>query len=153
MYSVHEQYEHTKHSNGNMAQNILNALVAQADWAILLLRIALGVIFIVHGFAKIKDFPGTVVWFNKWGFKPGSAWAVVAMVTQLLGGLFILVGFLTAPTCIILAIEMLIATGFNIKRKDPFFKSLELDIILLASLLLLATLGNGYFAISGLTGF
>ena len=125
----------------------MNALVAQSDWAILVLRLALGVIFIAHGLTKLKDIPGTIAWFKKWNFKPASAWAFVAMATQFVGGIFILVGFLTQISCLVLAVEMVIATLFNIKRKDPFFKSLELDIILLAALLLLATLGNGFWAV------
>lgn len=131
-------------------ENILHVLLAQTDWAVLVLRIALGVIFMAHGWNKIKDYRGTAQWFDKWNFKPAGAWTMMAIVTQFGGGLCILLGVFVQAASLILVFEMIIATMFNIKRKSAFFKVLELDIVLLAALLLLATLGNGFLAIGNL---
>lgn len=130
--------------------NFLNALGAQADWAIFALRIAVGLIFIAHGAKKFKDFTESSQWFDRSGFKPGIAWNTIAAFTQLLGGLCILVGFATRAAAGILVIEMIIATLFNLKRKEPFFEVIELDILLLAALLALATLGDGFVALGNL---
>ncbi len=133
-------------------QNILNALVAQSDWAILTLRIVLGVIFLAHGVRKAKSFSAVAGWFGGIGLKPGAFWAGLAMAAELLGGFFILIGFWTAPAALALAIVMVVAAITNLRAKKSFFQFLELDLILLASLLLLATLGSGFFSLNNLLG-
>ena len=129
-------------------ENFSNILIAQTGWAILTLRIVLGVIFLMHGFRKAKNFKGTTEWFSSIGLKPGLLFAGLATVVELLGGLAILVGFMVQPFSLLLSVVMVVAAITNLRAKAGFFKVLELDLILLASLLLLATLDGGFFAIS-----
>ncbi len=131
--------------------NFINALVAQTDWAILLLRIVLGIIFVVHGFPKFKNFKGTAVWLGNSGFKPGWLWAFVVSFTESFGGIALAAGFYVPIVALILTINMIVALFFKISKKTPF-NSLqttgwEFDLILIAALLLLATLGSGPLAL------
>lgn len=129
-------------------QNVFNVLVAQSDWAILVVRLALGVIFIAHGWRKLKNYSGTVAWMRGEGFYPGWLWAPVVTAAEIGGGLLILIGLFTQPAAMILAINMVVAFIYNFRKNKGFFSYLELDLILLATLLLLATLGSGFYALS-----
>ncbi len=131
---------------------MLNALVAQSDWAILVLRLTLGLIFIAHGWSKLKNFSGTVSWLGGDGFKPGWLWATLLTANESLGGICILVGVFVQPAALLLVISMMVAFLYELKKKKPFFNHLELDLILIAALLLLSTLGNGFFALGNTLG-
>ncbi len=130
----------------------MQILLAQGDWAILVMRLALGLIFIAHGWRKASNFAGTVKWMGGEGFYPGWFWASVVTCAELLGGLFILVGLFTQPVALTLVINMMVAFAYNFKKNAGFFGHLELDLILIVSLLLLSTLGNGFFSLNGLLG-
>ncbi|PIT93235.1 MAG: hypothetical protein COU06_01065 [Candidatus Harrisonbacteria bacterium CG10_big_fil_rev_8_21_14_0_10_38_8] len=122
------------------------------DWAVLVLRLAVGAIFIVHGYSKIKNFKASLKWFHSEGFKPGWFWGSIVTITELVGGVFILIGFLTHFATIALAINMVVATIFNIYKKNPFVPGYELDILLLASLILLSTIGTGALSLDNFFG-
>jgi len=126
---------------------MFNALIAQSDWAILLLRLTLGLIFIAHGWRKLKGFSGTIAWLGSEGFKPGWLWATVVTATEFGGGILILLGLFIQPVALLVTINMMVAFLYNIRKKKPLIGSLELDLILIAALLLLSTLGNGFFAL------
>ncbi len=131
--------------------NILNALIAQSEWAIVLLRIVLGVIFVVHGVPKLKNFKGTAAWLGSSGFKPGWLWAAVVSVAEAVGGICIAVGFYAPIAALVLVVNMIVALFFKISKKAPFTSmqatGWEFDLLLIAALLLLATLGSGSWAI------
>jgi len=131
-------------------ENIFNALGAQTDWAILVMRLALGLIFIAHGWRKLSGFSGTIKWLASEGFLPGWFWGTLVTFTELIGGILILVGLFTQPAALILVVNMMVAFLWNFKKGSGFFQHLELDLILIAALLLLATLGNGFFALGGM---
>ena len=131
---------------------MMNALLAQNDWAILVMRLALGLIFIAHGWKKANNFSGTTAWLGGEGFKPGWFWGTLVTVAELGGGLLILLGLFTQPVAIVLTISMMVAFAFNYRKKAGFFNHLELDIVLIAALLLLATLGNGFWSLNGVFG-
>lgn len=74
----------------------------------LLLRLALGVLFLAHALLKLVVFtlPGTVVWFVQHGLPGWLAYPVVA--AELLGGLALLAGVAVRPVATVLG---LIALG------------------------------------------
>ncbi|PJE76117.1 hypothetical protein COV04_01135 [Candidatus Uhrbacteria bacterium CG10_big_fil_rev_8_21_14_0_10_48_11] len=119
--------------------------------ALLCLRIALGVIFIVHGKAK----------WGMWKMQPSEqmpAGMLVKMkilaITETLGGIAVLFGFLTQLAALGLALIMLGAMDFKIRTmKRHFVDSAggwEFDLILLAASLALVLLGSGAWAIDTL---
>ena len=132
-------------------QDFLNTLVAQSGWALLAFRVVLGIIFIGHGWPKAKNFMGTAGWLGSSGFKPGWLWAFLLVAAELLGGLMILVGFYTQIAALVLTVSMLVAMIYKIKNKTPFqvmkVGGWEFDLLLIVSLLVLATLGSGYIGL------
>ncbi|MGH9686790.1 MAG: DoxX family protein [Candidatus Acidiferrales bacterium] len=76
--------------------------------ALLLLRIAMGVIFIHYGYPKLFVHPrSSVTWFAHRGF-PGY-FAYVSGVLELFGGLLLIAGLFTRIAGLLLAVEMAVA--------------------------------------------
>jgi putative oxidoreductase len=85
------------------------------DTGILVVRIALGVIFIAHGMQKcfgafggpgIDGFSGSV---KMLGFNPPLVWAWIAAGSELAGGLFTLFGVLPRMGAALIAMVMVVA--------------------------------------------
>lgn len=74
-------------------------------------RILLSIIFILAGFGKITNLEGTAGYFAGSGLPVPMVTAVVVSLVELVGGIFILVGFFTRPTAYVLA-AFCIATAF-----------------------------------------
>lgn len=76
--------------------------------ALLLLRLAMGVIFIHYGYPKLFVHPrSSVEWFAQHGF-PGY-FAYLSGVLELFGGLMLIAGLFTRIAGLLLAIEMAVA--------------------------------------------
>lgn len=131
---------------------MIQALLIYNGWAILLFRVILGAIFMAHGFRKLRNLKGTQGWFESEGFKPGWLFGTLVALLESLGGLCIILGFLHQLVALILVFVMLVALSYNVRKRNPFFKVVELDMILIAALLLLATLDNGYFSLNTFFG-
>ena len=74
-------------------------------------RILLSIIFIVSGFGKISNLSGTAGYFAGQGLPVPMVTATIVSLVELVGGIFILVGFFTRPTAYVLA-TFCIATAF-----------------------------------------
>ncbi len=75
---------------------------------ILLLRLAVGIIFIYAGYMKITNMEQTIAFFGMIGF--GPFWAWVTTLVELIGGSLMIVGYLTQISGILLMIVMIVAT-------------------------------------------
>jgi putative oxidoreductase len=76
--------------------------------ALLLLRLAMGIIFIHYGYPKLFVHPrSSVEWFAHHGF-PGY-FAYLSGVLELFGGLMLIAGLFTRLAGLLLAIEMAVA--------------------------------------------
>lgn len=76
--------------------------------ALLLLRVAMGVIFIHYGYPKLFVHPrSSVAWFAQHGF-PGY-FAYLSGVLELFGGLMLIAGLFARAAGLLLAIEMAVA--------------------------------------------
>jgi putative oxidoreductase len=76
--------------------------------ALLLLRLAMGVIFVHYGYPKLFVHPrSTVIWFAQHGF-PGY-FAYISGVLELFGGLMLIAGLFTRVAGLLLAAEMAVA--------------------------------------------
>jgi len=114
-----------------------------SDWALLAIRLGLGVVFLVHGIQKSA----------MWKMQP-SAQLPAGMLSLLrflsivepLGGVGVLVGFLTQPAAAGLAIIMLGAIrlkAIQMHRRFTGDGGWELDFILLAAAIALFVIGAG----------
>ena len=113
-------------------------------WSLVPLRIALGGIFLVHGGQKLffLGVPRVAKFVGGLGFHPATPWAVLLIVVEILGGLAILVGFMTRWAALLLAIEMLIAIN-RVVLKTGFFtpRGWEFNMALVAACLTLLFAG------------
>lgn len=115
------------------------------DLGILVLRIALGGMFLHHGLAKFADMQGTVAFFASLGF--GTFWAWLAAFVETLGGIAILLGVLQGPAAILIAIEMLVVI-FGVKWSKGF-NSYEYELVFALALIAIALIGRGKYALMG----
>jgi putative oxidoreductase len=112
---------------------MLARLVGAAEpWSLLPLRIVVGVVFLVHGGQKLFVFglAGFAGYLGKLGLEPAPFWSVVVTAVEFLGGIAVLVGFLTRWAALFLAVDMLVAIftvhlpkGFFVDKGDMSFRS------------------------------
>src|SRR3989344_7531299 len=112
-----------------------------------LLRLALGVIFIAHGYQKLfGNLQGTADSFHFQEIRHAKAWAVIAGALELAGGVLLLAGFLTQLGAILAIIDRLGAIS-RTKFKKGFIGGYELDLALIAMAAATLVLGPGFFSI------
>jgi putative oxidoreductase len=127
---------------------------AFTDPAALVGRIALGAIFVAHGWPKIKDLAKTIAFVKGTGWPGGAAFAVLFSLLEFFGGISLIVGFLTRPVAILFVLEMIATTVFSqTKLKKKFVLGYELDVAYAAFALVLAFLGPGVWSLDRLIGF
>jgi putative oxidoreductase len=86
----------------------LNFLNRLQPLGLLVLRLALGVIMIAHGWQKISDHThGIAGMMHQLGLPPFMAYLVVA--AEFGGGILVLIGFLTRIAALAIFIDMLVA--------------------------------------------
>jgi len=119
---------------------------------LLVLRVALGGIFMFHGYPKLFDDPAHWVQaFAKMGF-PGY-FAYLAGVLELFGGGLLIIGLFTRGAALLLAIEMGVAlVRVHIPASGIYaVEKYELPLILGAAALALATTGAGFISFDAFT--
>ena len=97
--------------------------VQAADPALLVIRSALGVVFVAHGYNHIfggGKIAGTARWFESLGMRPGVLHAWLASLTELGAGVLIILGLLTPLACGGVVGTMLVAWITN-HLKNGFF--------------------------------
>lgn len=82
------------------------------DRGLLVLRIALGVVFVMHGWQKLAVYgiSGVAGGFGQMGFPLPTANAVLITAVELVGGMMLLAGAGTRIVAALLAFAMLVAT-------------------------------------------
>lgn len=126
---------------------------AAPSLGLLVLRVVVGAIFAAHGAQKIFEFtlPGTIGSFAGMGVPlPEIAGPVVAFV-ELIGGILLILGLLTHPVAILLAIDMIVALvavhlPAGLWVGDGGY---EFVAVLGAAALALALTGAGRFSLDG----
>lgn len=110
----------------------------RASVGLLVLRIGIGLTFLmVHGWPKLTGGPET--WAHLGGamgllgitFKP-VFWGFIAAVSEALGGLFLIIGFVVRPAALLLMITMGVALLLHASKGESFMHPLELGIVFLA---------------------
>jgi len=130
--------------------SVFPQLFAFSELTPFILRVVLGIIFIVHGYPKLfKAYSQTVQFFESISIKPAKFWVFVVGAVEFFGGIALIVGFLTQIAAALIAINMLVATIYvkKIKFKKGLVDGYEFDLILLAAALALLFLGPGAFSI------
>ena len=128
-------------------------LADQAEWGLLALRIAVGVIFIVHGWPKITGARGMAAAMGGGEAKPVMVGVfTIQGLVEAVGGVLLILGVLTQLVAVAFAIIMIGAivlkntqwkTGFMSQQTTGW----EFDLVLLAANILLFLTGPGELAI------
>jgi putative oxidoreductase len=115
--------------------------------SLLLLRVALGVIFIFHGLPKLTHTQQWVQNFGHMGF-PGY-FAYIAGIFEVFGGAMLILGLFTRIAGLLLTIEMGIAVSMvhGLLSNPTNVKNYEFPLALCASCFVLATVGAGLISI------
>ncbi len=119
--------------------------------ALLILRVALGVIFTAHGWQKFNEFTiaGTQASFAQMGVPAADLVAPVVAVLELAGGVALILGLFTRIVAALLALDMLGAL-FLVHAAAGIYVTnggYELVLILAASAAALSLAGAGGFSI------
>ncbi len=127
-----------------------------APYAVFVLRVSLGLLFLAHVGVKIFIFtiPGTVAFFQTLGLPAVIAYGVMAL--ELLGGVALIIGFYAPYVALPLAVEMLAtivtvhgANGWLFTNKDGGW---EYPAFWAVVLIVLFLLGDGAFAFRPTSG-
>ncbi|GLW66181.1 hypothetical protein Arub01_44250 [Actinomadura rubrobrunea] len=121
------------------------------DVGLLIGRLAIGVIFIAHGWRKLAEtgHAGVAAMFDGLGVPLPSAAALFATWVELLGGIALVIGLLVPVAGALLAFDMAGAFWFAHMDKGLFVSEggFELVLALGATSLLLALTGGGRFGV------
>ncbi|NEU32217.1 DoxX family protein [bacterium LRH843] len=125
-------------------------MVQKYEWSSLILRVVLGITFLIHGIAKFQMGLGNVAgWFDSIGIL-GFLGYIVSFI-ELLGGIGLILGF---GTRIISALIALVMVGAIFTSKLPAgfmgngeMAGYELDLALLAMAIALLISGSRLFAL------
>ena len=114
------------------------------EWGGLFLRLALGSVFMAHGWAKLNGPLGSPEGFNidAWGWPYPAIWAWVVAIVETLGGLLIVVGLFTRFAAALSACVMVVAI-VQVKVPSSFIGGFELEFTLLMIAIALVVTGAG----------
>lgn len=131
------------------------AIPDATSWASLILRLVIGILFIVHGYPKIKNLKKTAKFTKSIGFKPAMFWAFVLAATEFFGGIALVIGFATRVASVFLFVAMLVATYYKIFVWNSPFTSqkqegYEWDLVLMAGLAAIFLLSSGIWSLDAM---
>ncbi|MGY1642640.1 DoxX family protein [Geodermatophilus sp. SYSU D00703] len=124
------------------------------DLAVLLTRIAVGLVFFAHGWQKLftNGIDGTAAFFDSVGVPAASAAAWFAAVVELAGGAALVLGLAVPVAGLLLLVDMigafvLVHAGAGLFVDQGGY---ELVLVLGAAALVLAAVGAGRFSVDHL---
>ncbi|MGY1840198.1 MULTISPECIES: DoxX family protein [unclassified Modestobacter] len=124
------------------------------DAALLIARVAVGLVFFAHGWQKLftNGVDGTAAFFDQVGVPAASAAAWLAALVELVGGAALILGLAVPVAGLLLLVDMIGAFLFVHAGSSLFVDQggYELVLVLGATVLLLAVLGAGRFSVDHL---
>jgi putative oxidoreductase len=125
------------------------------DLGLLMIRLVIGVLFIGHGAQKLFGWfggyglKGTGGWFDSIGMKPGVTMALIAGLSELIGGSLFALGLLTPLAGILIAGTMAMAI-MKVHAANGLWATAngyEYNLTLLAVAIGIALIGPGRYAL------
>jgi uncharacterized membrane protein YphA (DoxX/SURF4 family) len=122
------------------------------DLTSLILRLAVGTLFIVHGYPKLTaQRKQGEAWMKSVGMP--AAMVPLGGVFEFFGGLALILGLFTPIIAVLSALWMLSTTWFSkSKLKKKYASGYEIDVTLFLVAIALALLGSGIYSIDHLLG-
>ena len=134
---------------------LLKFLGKHRDTGLLIMRIWLGVAFVIHGVPKLAG--GPKLWHDLGGAMSNlgihqwpAVWGFMAALTEGLGGVLLVLGAFYRPICLLLAFTMAVATlslTHNAWTLDAFNKSFSHPLKMAVVFFGLAFIGPGRLSI------
>ena len=126
--------------------------VVSADVGKLLLRLALGVLVLLHGLAKIGSGPGDIAGLVEKAGLPGS-FAYAVYIGEVVAPIALIVGVWTRLAALVVAVNMAVAValvhmGELLSRSEGGGWALELQGMFLFTALAIALIGPGRYALT-----
>ncbi|CAN5349289.1 DoxX family protein [soil metagenome] len=128
----------------------LNEMRKYDGLAILLLRIGVGVIFIVAGWGKLTGIEGTQGFFGNLGIPLPGLMAWVVAIVEFVGGFLVLFGAYIRIPALLLATVMLVALLTT--KLGGEFSAARVDMMLLLVNLALFIIGSGKYSVDNALG-
>jgi putative oxidoreductase len=124
----------------------MKSLSALQPFAVLALRIALGIIFFTHGYPKLVHGGAMQGSFVQHGL-PGS-FVYVSGVLEVFGGVLLVLGLFTRPAALLLAVEMAVAI-WKVHSSKGYLAvhEYEFPLTLAVACFALATVGAGKLSV------
>jgi putative oxidoreductase len=135
-----------------MHKFILNVAGAnRTDVALLLMRVMLGIVFIVHGYPKIIASANFVGFFGSIGIPSPELMVPFVGLVEVVGGALLILGFMTNAASWLLAATMFVAVFFAHWSKGFSIMNggYEYALTLMVMCIALAHLGAGKFSLWG----
>lgn len=126
---------------------------AVRDAALLVFRAVLGIIFVAHGVDKMfmTGMDETIGQFSAWGVPQPQISAYLAALGEMIGGAFLVIGFLT--TLVAGALALLAACALYFVHLDNGLfatdSGIEYPAVLVVSLLMIVVFGAGRASLDG----
>lgn len=117
------------------------------EWSMLVLRVALGVIFLAHGIQKISGFDGILKFFSSIGLPVAVAYMVTAIET--VGGAFLILGLFTRLSAVGIS-AVLLGSIFTVMLSKGFVGGYDFNISLLAAAVALILSGSNTLSLGSL---
>lgn len=126
---------------------------AVRDFALLVLRLVLGAVFVAHGYNHWFEtgMAETGRQFAELGVPQPQLSAYLTGTVELIGGAFLAVGLLTTITASLLAL-LVLAAGYFVHLDNGFFieaGGVEYTLVLAAALFIITVFGTGRVSLDG----
>lgn len=127
---------------------------------LLLARVVIGFIMAAHGAQKLFGWfggyglRGTGQFFDQMGFRPGTAFAAAASITEIVSGLLVALGFL-GPVGPALMISVMIVAAITVHWEHGLFAAnngIEVPLLYATGAFALAMTGFGQYSLDALLG-
>ncbi|MFP8490217.1 DoxX family protein [Gracilimonas sp. Q87] len=122
------------------------------NFALLLLRLGVGIIFIVAGWGKLTGIENVQAFFGNVGIPLAGFMAWVVALVEFIGGIMVLVGYKVELPSLLLAFIMVVAILTVKLGGDGGFSGMRIDIMLLLTSLAIAIMGSGGYSLEGMLG-
>ena len=129
----------------------------EVNLGILILRVAIGLTMAAHGWAKVSGpngLAGTAGWFDSRGMRPGKVHARLAAGLEIVSGLMLAAGFLTAFAGAAF-VGLMVVAGWTVHRDNGFFivkEGWEYTFVLALIGVVVATTGPGEWSVDEAIG-